>query len=310
MFGSKSGGLYAGTPQRYMMVDQADSLHRGGLNQPANQSTVGQPGLGSGFGLGQSNGSQRVEPGARIDLSNLRGTTRFNDLHEELQKAILQIDEDIQKFIRDKEAVDVFMPKHGEQLLQIPIDVGFVTRKSDGAQHALSSDVAAVNELRELAKDDADSARLSFKVIDNLKLPSQYHQAGLWTRRGPQDGHRGDASAEAHAETNTDLIGLFSKTADHMEHTMTTYAKNLDEIETHLHGVQANIQAQMQKVAAQSKTGGGLGSAEEKLGELAGVLRDFEESIFQVAAMVGSAREVMTELQLKEFMGSTASGLH
>ncbi|KAL2255344.1 hypothetical protein VTK26DRAFT_3549 [Humicola hyalothermophila] len=128
----------------------------------------------------QQQQQQQVVPGVRIDLSNIKSTTRFNDLQETLQKEIAMIDEAIQKCIRDKEAVDAFLPAHAEQLAAIPTDVSFVTRKSEGAHNALKSDVLAIDQLRELVKADADNARLSFRAIDNQKLPMQYHQAGLW----------------------------------------------------------------------------------------------------------------------------------
>jgi nucleoporin p58/p45 len=255
-------------------------------------------------------------PGVRIDLSNVKSTTRFNDLTEALQKEIAQIDEAIQKCIKDKEAIDAFLPSHGEQLSMIPTDVSFVTRKSEGAHNALSSDIVAIDQLRELVKQDAEHARLSFKAIDNLKLPSQYHQAGLWSTRGvTQTGAGGaggaggtsastSAAAAADAQSNTDLISFFSRTADEMEEMMRKFEKNLTEIEVHLHGVQGNMLEQMQRVAASQAKAAGQGSAaDERVAELAAVLRDFEESILRVAGVVGGVKEGVTELQLKDFMG-------
>ena len=242
-------------------------------------------------------------PGVRIDLSNIKSTTRFNDLQETLQKEIAQIDEAIQRCIKDKEAVDAFLPSHGEQLAAIPTDVSFVSRKSDGAHNALSGDIQAIDQLRELVKQDADHARLSFKAIDNQKLPTQYHQAGLWSNRGQQGGGAGGGQGgAADVQTNTDLISFFSTTADEMDGMMKRFEKNLGEIEVHLHGVQGNMLEQMQRVAAQSK-GVTPGGADERVMELAAVLRDFEEGILKVAGVVGGVKEGVTELQLKDFMG-------
>jgi nucleoporin p58/p45 len=245
----------------------------------------------------------------RIDLSNIKSTTRFNDLQESLQKEIAMIDEAIQKCIKDKDAVDAFLPSHGEQLAAIPTDVSFVSRKSEGAHSALSSDILAIDQLRELVKQDADHARLSFKAIDNLKLPTQYHQAGLWSSRGVQQvGGAGGAggvsggAAAADAQSNTDLISFFSRTADEMDEMMKKFERNLGEIEVHLHGVQGNMLEQMQRVAAQSKSAA-QGGVDERVIELAAVLRDFEESILKVAGVVGGVKEGVTELQLKDFMG-------
>lgn len=235
-------------------------------------------------------------------MSNLTFTTRFNDLQEDLQKEIAAIDEGIQKCIRDKEAVDAFLPSHGDQIAAIPPDVNFVTRKSEGAHSALEGDVVVIDQLREFVKKDVDHAKLSFKAIDNLKLPTQYHQAGLWSTRGGQNGTAGSGVADAEAESNSDLISYFSKTADEMDEMMKKFASNLSEIEGHLHGVQGNILEQLQRASAQSRSGG-QGGADERISELAAVLRDFEESILKVAGVVGGVKEGVTELQLKDFMG-------
>ncbi|KAK0715970.1 hypothetical protein B0H67DRAFT_645649 [Lasiosphaeris hirsuta] len=275
--------------------------------QPQQQQQQQQPGFGQstqgvGLTMGQSTNQQpQVVPGVRIDVSNIRPTTRFNDLQEDLQKEIAMIDDNIQKCIRDKEAVEAFLPSHGDQLAGIPNDVNFVGRKSDGAQAALSGDIVAINQLRDLVKVDADNARLSFKAIDNLRLPTQYHQAGLWSTRGQPAA--GGTGSDADAESNSDLISFFTKTADEMDDMMRKFERNLGEIEVHLHGVQGNMLEQLQRVVAQSQNGS-QGGVNEKVVELAGVLRDFEESILKVAGVVGGVKEGVTELQLKDFMGS------
>ncbi|KAL2166254.1 hypothetical protein VTG60DRAFT_3094 [Thermothelomyces hinnuleus] len=301
LFGSSTantGGMFGAKPA-------TTSTGTGGLfGQQGQQTQQQQQQPASGLTLGQSTSQQQVVPGVRIDLSNIKSTTRFNDLEESLQKEIAQIDEAIQRCMKDKDAVDAFLPSHGEQLAAIPIDVSFVTRKSEGAHNALSSDIRAINQLRELVKQDADHARLSFKAIDNLKLPTQYHQAGLWSNRGQQVGGAGGAGAggAVDAQSNTDLISYFSRTADEMDEMMKKFEKNLGEIEVHLHGVQGSMLEQMQRVAAQNKSAA-QGGVDERVVELAAVLRDFEESILKVAGVVGGVKEGVTELQLKDFMG-------
>ncbi|KAK3318072.1 hypothetical protein B0H66DRAFT_556190 [Apodospora peruviana] len=304
------GGLFGGSTAGNTGGGLFSNLGQSQQQQPQQANAFGQTGQTAGLTLGQStNQQQQVVPGVRIDLSNIRSTTRFNDLQEDLQKQIAQIDEGIQKCIRDKEAVDAFLPSHGDQVYAIPADVSFVTRKSEGAHGALSGDVTVINQLRDLVKKDAEHAKLSFKAIDNLKLPTQYHQAGLWsTTRGHHHQHQAGGasaaagSAETDEETNSDLITYFSKTADEMEDTMVKFSRNLGEIESHLSGVQGNMLEQLQRVAAQSKNGS-QGGMDERVVELAAVLRDFEESILKVAGVVGGVKEGVTELQLKDFMG-------
>ncbi|KAL2128995.1 hypothetical protein VTI74DRAFT_8383 [Chaetomium olivicolor] len=308
MFGAKPATT---TPATGSLFGQTAKPATGGLfGQSTAQPQQQQPTVGLTMGQSTAQGQQAAQgqqqtvPGVRIDLSNIKSTTRFNDLQETLQKEILQIDEAIQKCIKDKEAIDAFLPSHADQLAAIPTDVSFVSRKSEGAHNALASDVQAIDQLRELVKQDAGHARLSFKAIDNLKLPTQYHQAGLWSKQagGGAGAGAGARAAESDENGSTDLISYFSRTADEMEEMMLKFEKNLGEIEVHLHGVQGNMLEQMQRVAAQSKSAA-QGGVDERIIELAAVLRDFEESILKVAGVVGGVKEGVTELQLKDFLG-------
>ncbi|RYP02858.1 hypothetical protein DL765_010672 [Monosporascus sp. GIB2] len=278
--------------------------YSGGLNQPA-QAQTPQPtmGLGASLGLGslsQSTSQQQTVPGVRIDLSNLKGTTRFSDLQENLQKTIEDIDKFILNQIRHQEELQSFMPGHGDMLENVPDDVKFVTRKYEGARSALESDAHAIEAARSLVNQDADHARLSFRAIDNLKLPQQYHTPNLWA---PRQQSAGTANAETDGQ---DLVGFFSKTADEMGEQLRRYEKNLTEIETHLHGVQDGLVEQLQKAMATKN--GATSATDEKIQELVAVLRDFEQGILKVAGEVGSAREGMTRLQLGEFVGNDNRG--
>ncbi|KAI1748417.1 hypothetical protein F4782DRAFT_534391 [Xylaria castorea] len=265
--------------------------------QPQQQQPAVGLGGGLGFGLtmGQPN-AQPTVPGVRIDVTNLKGTTRFNDLQEDLQKIVEQADNFIAEQVRRKQEVDSFMSGHREMLESIPDDVTFLTRKYDGARNALESAAQSIEAARVLVNQDADNARLSFRAIDNLKLPQQYHTSGFWSPRQ-------QASGNANAETDgQDLVGFFSKTADEMGEQMKKYERNLTEIELHMHGVSDNLVEQLQRMmATKNSTSSGT---DEKIQELVAVLRDFEQGILKVAGDVGSAREGMTRLQLGDFMNN------
>ncbi|KAI1270941.1 hypothetical protein F5Y07DRAFT_406324 [Xylaria sp. FL0933] len=289
--------LFGGLGQQTQ--NQPSSFGQSQQPQPQPQQQQQQPavGLGGGLGFGLTMGqpnAQPTVPGVRIDISNLKGTTRFNDLQEDLQKVIEQADSFIAEQVRRKEEVDSFMAGHREMLESIPNDVAFVSRKYDGARNALESAAQSIEAARVLVNQDADNARLSFRAIDNLKLPQQYHTSGLWSPRQ-------QASGNANAETDgQDLVGFFSKTADEMADQMKKYAGNLTEIELHMHGVSDSLVEQLQRMMA-TKNGASSGT-EAKIQELVAVLRDFEQGILKVAGDVGSAREGMTRLQLGDFM--------
>ncbi|KAI0134900.1 hypothetical protein F4814DRAFT_3449 [Daldinia grandis] len=270
------------------------------LSQPA-QSQPQQPGLGLGssLGLGLTMGqssTQQTVPGVRIDVSNLKGTTRFNDLQEDLQKKIETVDILIQRQMQYKDEVDSFMPGHKEMLESIPNDVSFVAKKYESAHSALASAAQAIEASRGLVAQDVEHARLSFRAIDNLKLPEQYHTAGIWS---PRQQSAGTANTEADGQ---DLVSFFSKAADDMEDQVKRYDRNMTEIEMHMHGVSDNLVEQLQKMMA-NKNGASSGP-NEKAQELSAVLRELQQGILKVASDVASAREDMTQLQLGNFISN------
>ncbi|KAI0860345.1 hypothetical protein F4860DRAFT_504053 [Xylaria cubensis] len=287
-------GLFGGLGQQTQTQTQPTSL--GQSQQQQQQPTMGLGGgLGFGLTMGQQN-SQPTVPGVRIDVTNLKGTTRFNDLQEDLQKIVEQADNFIAEQVRRKQEVDSFMSGHRQMLESIPDDVAFISRKYDGARNALESAAQTIEAARALVNEDADNARLSFRAIDNLKLPQQYHTSGFWS---PRQQASGTANAESDGQ---DIVGFFSKAADEMGAQIKKYEGNLTEIELHLHGVSDNLVEQLQRMMA-SKNNPSSG-ADEKIQELVAVLRDFEQSILKVASDVGSAREGMTRLQLGDFMNN------
>ncbi|KAI0188267.1 hypothetical protein EV127DRAFT_482610 [Xylaria flabelliformis] len=295
-------GLFGGLGQQTQTQTQPTSL--GQSQQQQQQPTMGLGGgLGFGLTMGQQN-SQPTVPGVRIDVTNLKGTTRFNDLQEDLQKIVEQADNFIAEQVRRKQEVDSFMSGHRQMLESIPDDVAFVSRKYDGARNALESAAQTIEAARALVNEDADNARLSFRAIDNLKLPQQYHTSGFWS---PRQQASGTANAESDGQ---DIVGFFSKAADEMGAQIKKYEGNLTEIELHLHGVSDNLVEQLQRMMA-SKNNPSSG-ADEKIQELVAVLRDFEQSILKVASDVGSAREGMTRLQLGDFMNNNhnANGVY
>ncbi|KAI1109867.1 hypothetical protein F5Y14DRAFT_444409 [Nemania sp. NC0429] len=303
--------LFAGTGQQ-AQTQPAQTQQPSIFGQPQqqqNQQQSQQPavgfggGLGFGLTMGQPN-AQSTVPGVRIDISNLKGTTRFNDLQEDLQKIIEQADNFIAEQVRRKEEVDSFMSGHREMLESIPNDVAFVARKYDGAKNALQSAAQSIEAARVLVSHDADHARLSFRAIDNLKLPQQYHTSGFWSPRQ-------QASGNANAETDgQDLVAFFSRTADEMADQMKKYEGNLTAIEEHMHGVSDSLVDQLQRMMAAKN--GGSSNTDEKIQELVAVLRDFEQGILRVATDVGSVREDLTQLQVGDFMnpGRSTHGVY
>ncbi|KAI9770471.1 MAG: hypothetical protein M1835_006552 [Candelina submexicana] len=283
-------------------VPQQPSLFGGGIS--GGMSSGLGSGLGSGLSLGQSTQPQTI-PGVRIDVANLRGTTRFGDLHEELQKEIEKIDEFIQSQISLKEAADGFMPGLEQRLSYLPNDVDYVSKKLDTMHNALENDAEAIDHVRKIVKKDAADAKLSFRSIDNLKLPQQYHYAGLWN--APPSVFRSNGpplpGEAVEQEGSTDLVSYFSTQAEAMTKTLDMYKQNVREIETHLLGVEANTMQQIQQLMFSRGRDGKGSNREDQLRELVAVLREFESGILGVAGKVGGVREGVQELELREQNG-------
>ncbi|KAK8060772.1 hypothetical protein PG996_010702, partial [Apiospora saccharicola] len=296
-----SGGLF-GNSSFAKPAQPASSFMNQSQARPGFGSTMQQPAM-PGLTMGQSQ-SQTTQPGVRIDVSEVRGTTRFNDLHEDLQKQITEVDRMIQNFMTQKDELDAFMPGHGEMLQHVPDDVKFVDRKYGGVRSALEADAEVIESVRNTVQHDTESAKLSFRAVDNLKLPQQYHTGGLWSGRQQSSGTANNES------DGQDLVNFFSKTADDMQSQLNGYEGNLTEIEMHMHGVQDNVMARLQRMMA-SKNGGAT-AMDEELASLGAVLREFEMSILRSAGVIGHAREGMTRLQLGEFMtdGGQQNGLY
>ena len=125
--------------------------------------------------IGQQTQQQTV-PGVKLSINELRGTTRFNDLHEDLQKSIEYVDNFILQQIHRHGDLFEANQKINEMSLEIGPDVEYCTKTLDTVENALENDAESIAFARNLVKLDAANAKLSFRVIQNLKQPSQFHQ--------------------------------------------------------------------------------------------------------------------------------------
>jgi nucleoporin p58/p45 len=250
------------------------------------------------------NQQQQTVSGVRIiDTASIRGTTRFNDLHDDIQAQIMNIDNVIQAQIKLKNDCDAIMPSHDVQLSNIPNDVDYCNRKLKGLEDVIETDAEFIAVLRDLIKSDAENAKLSFRAIDNLKLPPQYHNSGTWPAKSSSSNNQTQSPATGDAQ---DIVGFFSSTVDELSSKLEKYQKNVTEIEQHLRGVEASTAQHINALV--SRRNGSSGGLNDELQELAESLQDFERSILHVAGKVGGTREGVQSLQLGGFMKS-ASGI-
>lgn len=267
--------------------------------QQANQPKPFGTSSFGGLSFGQStttNPQIPSVPGVKINIDNLRPTTRFNDLHEDLQKLIETLDNGIQNHMQQKHDCDAIMPKHKEQLVNVPNDVDFLTRKCTDVENALSTDAEGIFQAKKLVSLDIEAAKLSFGAIDNLKLPHQYQQLGPWT---------GSSASSANAAISSSLPNFFIREAEEMSATLEIYEKNMTEIETHLRDVEARAVHQLMQSRAQSD------DPSEPIRELAATFRDFEHGILNVAGKVVGLRDEVAQIKragLLPASGGSADG--
>lgn len=315
------GGAQQSQPQ------QGAGLFGTGLNQGQNQQSAGLFGntsnaqnKGSLFGqtqtsaqtqqqrppvsifsnsIGQQNQQQQTVPGVRISVNELRPTTRFNDLHEDLQKAIEYVDASIMNKIKWQEECESSSAALDDMCHQMPPDVEHCAKSLDNVQQSLENDASSIAFAKEFVKADAADAKLSFKVINNLKLPQQFHHANLWSSvSAPEQAGPSFPGNTSEEFGSRNLVDYFSKQADETSKTLASYRRNIAEVEAYLRGVESNALQQTQQLSFSRNRDGREKSAEDEVRELAAVLREFENGILSVATRVGEARESVQDAML------------
>lgn len=270
-------------------------------NRAPNASLFGnQPSLPP-LGLGQSTQSQQTVPGVRIDVSQLRGTTRFTDLHDDLQKDLCMIDDFIHKQMSYKDQIDAVIPRTQEAVTSIAPDVNLLNGKADTVELALDNDVQSIRNLRELVKSDVEDAKLSFKSIENLKLPSQFHYQSGWQPSTAVATHDEGASGPV------DIMQYFSEKANSLDSQLQRYLQQIAEIEGHLRTVEGSTLAQTEALVSRRNGTDNEDGVQGKIRNLAHTMSLFEEAIRNVASHVGNAREEVVELSSGAFNGARNS---
>ena len=288
--GIQGTGLFGSTPDNH----NRSSLF--GTTQPATltQQPMTQPCAPVNIfssTIGQQVQQQHMVPGVRVSVNELRPTTRFNDLHEELQKAIEYVDAFIVNKVKWQEECEAANSTLEDFCQQMPSDVEHCTKKLDVVQQALENDAESISFAKGLVKADAADAKLNFKIVNNLKLPQQFHHANIWSNiSAPQTFGIAFPDTDLEEGVSRNLVDFFSKQADEMSKVLRSYKRNVAEVEAFLEDVEQNVLQQTQQFTF-SRSRDEEKAAEDQVRELAGVLREFENGILGVATKVGIARE-------------------
>ena len=318
-----SGGLF-GNSTAQQPASGGGSLF-GGLNQSQSQqqqqpqatqtSLLGasryhqsqyQPFVTGRLTMGQGQGGApqpTATPATKLDWSNVRSTTRFNDLTDEAKQDIEKIDKLISEQEQFCKQIEAFLPNHGSKLETLGPDVDLITEKLEEVDRSLAIDAQGVQQDKDITeKDEIDIARC-IRIVDNLRMPSQYvYHPAANSGRQPQP--------PAWDETyDVDLVGnYFQPLIQDMARLLATYSGNMSEIENHMGTIEQSAVAQAQQLGAQrSGLGGQRDVGADSVRQLADTLRGFEASILAAAGKVGSCREGVNELLLGKVGGSQAS---
>ncbi|KAL8931045.1 MAG: hypothetical protein Q9208_000147 [Pyrenodesmia sp. 3 TL-2023] len=254
--------------------------------------------------IGQYTQQQRPVPGVRVTTTELRPTTRFTDLHEHLQTLIENIDDFIQQQIKYQQECVSLNSFIGQECDTMPNDVDYCTRALDTMQTALENDAAAIAQAKSLTKEDVANAKLNFAAVENMVIPQQYQTTNLWalpsvSRESAPSLLDDDESKDGIGSVN--LINYFSSQADDMSKMLNGYQKNIGEVEAYLRGIEGNTVQQMQHLLLTRGHDGQAKTTEDQVRELAGVLKEFDNGILNVAGKVGGVRESMHEVLLGDY---------
>ena len=255
------------------------------MQQPAQPPAAG----GSLFGAlnnanTSTNAPQSTVPAVKLDWSNVKPTTRFNELHQEVQDAIVFIDGVIQGAMRASMQCSEALPGLGRSIEGLPADVEYLERRLETVEGALGRDAVNVNAAKEVIEKDSEDAIRVFRAVENLKLPNQFHYGTV-------------TSSSSDPSTTSDLLSYFSERALELETQSKVFEKQQREVDGHLRNVEYSAVEGLQKLGR----GRGEDAGErvgEGLREIAGVMRTFEEAILRVAERVGEGRERVVDLEL------------
>ncbi|KAH7163555.1 hypothetical protein B0J13DRAFT_538802 [Dactylonectria estremocensis] len=229
----------------------------------------------------------------QINVDSIRPRTRFDDLAKPVQDEIALLDKGIMRVIKMKDEIGEFMPQHERDIEQLGRDVKFVESKFRTVQVALNNDIQTVKALQDLTKKNAADARLCFRGADNLKLPTHYHQTGLFASTAPASDSGNADAASTHADAQ-DLITYFNRICDDIE----KYKRRLDEyrgeIERDMPGVENGLYEQIRSVRDRSA---GNAVVQDQLGEVLAALRETGNAIVAQAGQIADTRERLSRLQ-------------
>jgi nucleoporin p58/p45 len=275
-----------GSTQQQPQQQQQNSLF-GGMNTQNRPAPLG----GSMLGASQMGGG--AQQPVQMTLESIRGTTRFNDLHPELQTLIQQFDEGISRKINYCSQIRETLPSSEKDIATIAPDVAYIETFLSTVETGLDNDSTNIAHLKEVVKKDAADATLSFRAIENQRLPAQFHYRN--------SANLTASSAKAPAANvlddddptkPVDLMNYFNRRTDDLGRTLQVYQGQIREIEAHLRTMEAGTVEKAQQLT------GSRSAPRDQRRELVEALKAIEGAILESAKKVGQVRDEVTQQTL------------
>lgn len=283
-------------PSLFGSTQQVQTQQTGGLFSGMSQNkpftlgghTVTGPNLGA---------SQAVQMSA---FDSIKGTTRFSDLHPDIQAQIIQLDEGIQSKINMANKTRETLPQHVEDVATVAPDVAYIENFLSTIELGLDNDSANIAHLKALVKKDAEDAALSFRAIENQALPPQFRYGNTSNLTTSTSKPSPTTSLDDDDPTKpVDLIGYFNRRTDDLGRTLDLYQHQIREIEAHLRTMEAGTVEKAQQLT------GSRSRPQDQRRELVEALKAIEGAILDSAKRVGKVRDEVT----KQTMGTVGGAL-
>ncbi|KAK6332288.1 Nucleoporin nup49/NSP49 (Nuclear pore protein nup49/NSP49) [Orbilia brochopaga] len=274
LFGSSTaagpaGGLFGG--------QQAQRPAQTGLfgAQPAAQTTAGglfnsstaQQPQSSMFGQPQA---QQQQPQAvDMNFSNMRGTTRYEELNGDVRSLLDYLDGYIQKSIGISNEISARSVDHKEAMESVDRDVEHVSRKLGFTTTFLNNDGHSIGQLHNASSQLVNTASLSTRTIDILRIPISQRSHYL----------------SSHHTSNPEysLIPYFEEKTGELEGKTENFLSAIGEVEKTLEAVERDVgQVNL--------------SAESKVKEVIKAERMVFSGMLAVASKVASVNEDLKTL--------------
>ncbi|KAF2129290.1 hypothetical protein P153DRAFT_339993 [Dothidotthia symphoricarpi CBS 119687] len=278
------------TPSLFGSTQQAQPQQQNSLFGSMN--TQNRPATLGGSTLGGSQLGASAQP-VQVTLDSIRGTTRFNDLHPELQALVQQFDEGIQRKIGFCSQIRETLPNSESQIATIAPDVAYVEKFLSTVEAGLDNDSANISHLKDLVKKDAEDATLSFRAIENQRLPAQFHYRNSANLTASSAKPQATTSLDDDDPTKpVDLMAYFNRRTDVLGQTLDVYQRQIREIEAHLRGMEAGTLEKAQQLT------GSRSAPRDQRRELVEALKAIEGAILDSAKKVGQVRDEVTKKTL------------